>query len=173
MSKIDVLAGDGAPRPAWELELRDIQAERRSALDAKGIAYSMAADGAVPIGRLLAFAKAVRAQPDVWGRCVVEAERRKSEVSDPNSELRQNGEVREDTSPENFLLEWGRFVNFKNWFMLKMGYFDTDSGLVYLGVSFILRKWNRGEISEDDEKSFVTWFRKYQSTGIIFDSEQS
>lgn len=159
------------PSPDWSKELAAFSADWRAKREAAGLSFSNAPSGDVPIGRLWAFARAVRAQPDVWERCVVQAEKRKHEVADPDSELRWNEEVWESTNPENFLLDWQRFVNFCHWFLFKTHNRDADDTGPYLDTQFILRMWCRGDVREDDRHAFVAWFKDKNWPSVIYTGE--
>jgi hypothetical protein len=171
---------DKVPMPApkgWAMEAHDLfaQWQERRGPDNQYVS------GKPHISRLLAFAKAVRAQPEIWGPCIVEAERRRSEVYDPNSELRLSGYISQDeildesygpnTIADNYILEWHKFIHFVDWFMLKSGYYDDDDPSCYRNVQFILRKWHRGDIAEDDDEAFVAWFKRGTASGAVFDDE--
>ncbi|MEL6877180.1 MAG: hypothetical protein AAGL68_03680 [Pseudomonadota bacterium] len=156
------------PAENWGRELGQIIERRAAEQAAKGGEFSMVPSGDVPIERILPFAKAVRAQPDVWGPCVVEAERRKFEVSDPDGELRRNEIVFEDTNPENCLLEWQRFINFRNWYLHRTGFYETDDPSSYANAQFMLRKWCRGDVLEDDDEAFVEWYQNVMPTAVDF-----
>jgi len=171
MNNEEALVNVVVPNPNWEKELGAFSAAERERVKALGLPFTYAPNGHVPIRRVLQFARAVRAQPDVWERCIVEAERRKHEVTDPNSELRREGIVHEETNPENFVLEWHRFCNFRNWFLYKAGYRDTDEGGAYLNAQFVLRRWNRGEMAINDSQAFIDWHKKNMPSCIIFDDE--
>ena len=157
--------------PDWGREVDAYFAAKEARRVEVGLPFESAPMGRVPIHRLLEFAKAVRAQPEVWERCVVEAERRKHEVADPDSEIRRNEEVFENTNPENFLLSWGLFVHFAKWFMINHGFIETDNRSTYLSVQFLLRMWNRGEVDESDDVSFIKWYKDHDWAGVDFDDE--